>query len=258
MPALSVSLLIMKQVIDNFSSNSSDYATFRPGSPNEVFDFLYRKVSSFDVAWDCGTGNGQVAAELADRFGQVYATDISREQLALAPAKDNIIYLQERAEQTSLPANSINLVTVAQAIHWFDFDRFYAEVNRVAAPGCIIAAWTYSTMKLTPAIDKVIDRLYLDITQPYWDKERAYVDAGYRTIPFPFEEIVTHEFQIVKQWPIERFVGYLRTWSGVKHFIAREKHDPLLLVLDDLKAAWGSDELQEVRWPVHMRAGVVK
>ena len=219
---------------------------------------MYNNVNSFNAAWDCGTGNGQVALKLAERFNTVYATDISNEQLALAPLRENIYYRQERAEKTSLPTGVMNLITIAQAVHWFDFDRYYAEVERVAAPGCIIAAWTYSTMKLTPQIDKVIDRLYMEITQPYWDKERMYVDEEYRTIPFPFQEIAVSQFSIVKNWPLEQFLGYLRTWSGVKHYIARMEEDPLLLVLDDLKAAWGKKEITEVRWPVHMRAGIVK
>ncbi|MCD6013835.1 MAG: class SAM-dependent methyltransferase [Flavipsychrobacter sp.] len=248
----------MKQVIDNFSTGSSEYATFRPESPKEIFDFVSSQLTNFNAAWDCGTGNGQVAAVLADKFKLVYGTDISQQQLSLAQKRDNIIYLNERAEQTTLPANGIDLITIAQAIHWFDFGKFYTEVNRVAVPGGIIAAWTYSTMKLTPEIDAVIDRLYEDITGPYWDKERRYVDEGYRTIPFPFKEISAPEFRIVKHWPIDQFVGYLRTWSGVKHYVAKEGQDPVSLVMDDLKKAWGSKELHEIRWPVHTRIGIVK
>jgi len=139
----------MKQTIDNFSKGAADYAIFRPESPQEVFDFLYRHVKNFDTAWDCGTGNGQVAAKLSERFKQVYATDISSEQLGHAEKRDNIIYRKERAEQTTLADNSIDLITIAQAIHWFDFDTFYKEVRRVAQPGALIAAWTYNLHKLT-------------------------------------------------------------------------------------------------------------
>jgi SAM-dependent methyltransferase len=248
----------MKQIIDNFSSGSAEYVNFRPESPVEVFDFIYSHVNTFGTAWDCGTGNGQVAAKLAERFKKVYATDISEEQLALAQKKENIVYLRERAEQTFFPDNSIDLITVAQAIHWFDFDKFYAEVRRVARPGAMIAAWTYVTMKLTPEIDEVINYFYEDITGPYWDKERKYVDAGYSTIPFPFKEIPAPEFRIIKHWDLQQFIGYLRTWSGVKHYINKENKDPLSLVLPDLKKAWGNSELQQVYWPVYMRAGYVE
>src|SRR5476651_160086 len=125
----------MKQVQDNFSAGAADYATFRPASPDEIYDFLYTHVSNFGTAWDCGTGNGQVAARLAERFDHVYGTDISEQQLGLAVKKDNITYRTERAESTSLADGSIDLITVAQAIHWFDFDGFYKEVRRVARPG---------------------------------------------------------------------------------------------------------------------------
>lgn len=247
----------MKQIIDNFSSGASNYALFRPESPDSVFEFLYDHVTHFDVAWDCGTGNGQVAAQLADRFGMVYGTDISEEQLQQAKKKEHVVYRKERAEQTSFPDNSIDLVTVAQAIHWFDFDRFYTEVRRVAKPGALIAAWTYTLLRLTSEVNNVIDHLYQDITRKYWDKERRYVDDDYKTIPFPFRDIVTPEFEIVTTYTLSQLVGYLGTWSGTRHYIEQEGRDPVALVLPDLEKAWGAVETLPVRWPVHMRAGMI-
>ena len=247
----------MKQTIDNFSQDAADYAAYRPASPDGIFDFLYSHVKSFNTAWDCGTGNGQVAVKLAARFKTVYATDISEEQLGHAPQKDNIIYKKERAEQTSLEANSVDLITVAQAIHWFDFNTFYKEVGRVARPGAIVAAWTYSFLQLTPSIDRVLNHLYKDITRPYWDKEREYVDAKYATIPFPFKEIAAPEFGIIKDWTLAQLVGYLRTWSGVQHYIQQEQRDPVALVMKDLQKAWGDADTVSGMWPVHVRAGRV-
>ena len=247
----------MKETIGNFSTGGQDYALYRPESPKEVFDFLYANAKKFDTAWDCGTGNGQVAAKLAERFKTVYATDISEDQLKHAQQRANIIYRRERAEQTSFPDHSFDLITVAQAIHWFDFDAFYKEVRRVAKPGALFAAWTYSLLKLTPAVDKVINHFYLNITHPYWDKQRDYVDAKYQTIPFPFDEIKAPEIQIVKSYTLEQLIGYLRTWSGVRHYIEKEKSDPTRLIVHDVKEAWGTAEKLEVRWPVHVRAGFV-
>ncbi|MBC7553954.1 MAG: class I SAM-dependent methyltransferase [Taibaiella sp.] len=248
----------MKQVQDNFSGVAAEYAAFRPQSPEAIYDFLFSHVKNFGTAWDCGTGNGQVACRLAERFGKVYGTDISEEQLRLAPAKDNIAYLRERAEATRLPENSIDLITIAQAIHWFDFDAFYKEVRRVGRPGGLIAAWTYNLLKLTPELNAVIDHFYYNITHAYWDKERDLVDAGYSTIPFPFAEIQAPEINIVQHWTIHQLMGYLRTWSGVRHYMQQEKNDPVLLIAHDLENAWGSTELLEVRWPVFVRAGFIK
>lgn len=247
----------MKEVMDNFSKGAADYVNFRPLSPDGIFDFLYAHTHSFELAWDCGTGNGQVATRLAERFNTVYGTDISKEQLALAVQKDNIVYRVERAEQTSFPDRSIDLVTVAQAIHWFDLDNFYKEVKRVAKPGALIAAWTYTTPGVTPAVDKVISHLYFDITGPYWDPQRLLVDAGYTTIPFPFEELNVPELFIKQQWNIEQLLGYLRTWSGVQHCMKKEQHDPVALIETDLQAAWGPEPLLEVHWPVRARVGRV-
>ncbi len=247
----------MKEVMDNFSKGAAEYVAFRPLSPEGIFDFLYAHTYSFGQAWDCGTGNGQVAARLAERFSKVYGTDISKEQLALAVQKDNITYRVERAEQTSLSDRSIDLVTVAQAIHWFDLNNFYKEVKRVAKPGALIAAWTYTTPGVTPAIDKVIAHLYEDITGPYWDPQRRLVDAGYATIPFPFDELVVPELNIKQQWNISQLLGYLRTWSGVQHYMKKEQHDPVSLIEADLQKASGNEELLDVYWPVRARVGRV-
>ena len=248
----------MKEVQDNFSAGAAGYAAFRPASPDEVFDFLYAHVRHFGTAWDCGTGNGQVAGRLADRFEQVIATDISSDQLKLAIQKDNISYRQERAEVTGIESASIDLITVAQAIHWFDFEHFYAEVRRVARPGALCAAWTYNLLKLTPEVNSVIDDFYHGTTRKYWDKERDLVDAGYSTIPFPFREIVAPPITITRQWNVEQLVGYIRTWSGVQHFIKKEQQDPTVQLAHQLRQVWGETELLEVRWPVFVRAGIVE
>jgi len=248
----------MKQTIDNFSTGSANYASFRPESPDSVFEFLYKNLNGFGTAWDCGTGNGQVAARLADRFDKVIATDISEEQLKLAQRKDNIEYRKERAEQTLIADASVDLITIAQAIHWFDFDSFYREVRRVARPGAIIAAWTYTLLHVDEAVDKVIGRLYWDISRPYWDKERDYVDAEYATIPFPFDELQSPVFSIEKQWDVEQLIGYLGTMSGLKHYANQTGTDPVALIKDDLVRAWGPERLKTITWPVCMRAGFVK
>jgi ubiquinone/menaquinone biosynthesis C-methylase UbiE len=249
--------MAMKDVIDNFSTGGADYALYRPESPREVFDFIFSHVKNFDTAWDCGTGNGQVAAVLADRFKTVYGTDISEDQLKYAIQKDNITYRKERVEQTSFADKSIDLITVGQAIHWFDFDPFYEEVSRVAATGAFFAAWTYSLLQLTPAVNEVINHFYYDITHHYWDKQRYYVDDGYKTIPFPFKEIQAPEIWITKHYTQQQLIGYLRTWSGVKNYIKKVQQDPTDLILKDLARAWGNKEQLEVLWPVHVRAGYV-
>ncbi len=247
----------MKQLIDNFSTGSDEYAAYRPQSPEAVYDFLFRHVRNYNTAWDCGTGNGQVAVKLSDRFTKVYGTDISEQQLALATSKDNIVYLRERAEQTSLADNSIDLITIAQAIHWFDFDSFYKEAMRVATQDALIAAWTYNVLRVTPAVDKVIDHLYMDITRAYWDPERRYVDEQYATIPFPFKEVFAPPITITLYRDVHWLLGYLGTWSGAKNYKKATGNDPIAMVRHDILTAWGESEVQEINFPVHVRAGFV-
>ncbi|WP_424493517.1 class I SAM-dependent methyltransferase [Salinimicrobium sp. GXAS 041] len=238
---------------DNFSTRSNDYAKFRPGYPQEMFHFLSRQLSAKERAWDCGTGNGQVAGKLADFFREVYGTDISVNQLMNAQNKPNIHYSKQKAEKTNFPDAFFDLVTVAQAVHWFDFNEFYSEVQRTLKPGGIIAIMGYGLFSANEATNKVIDHFYREIVGPFWDEERKYLDEEYKTIPFPFEEVETPEFRNEINWSLERLVGYLKTWSAVKHY-EKEKHEnPVDLVYDELKEAFG--EHGKISFPVLFRMG---
>ncbi len=249
----------MKEIKDIFSKQADTYATFRPESPDELYDFLLKDIGEFESAWDVGTGNGQVAGKLAEYFKTVYATDISQKQLDNAVQKPNIIYRLERAEQTSLPDNSVDLITVAQAIHWFDFEAFYKEVNRVAKPGALIAAWTYTLLQIDEGpTDELINNIYTNILGPYWDKERKIVDEQYQTIPFPFEELACPVFYNKVSWSIEQLIGYLNTWSSAGHFKAKEGYSPITLIEAELRQLWKEGEIKEVIFPIFMRPGKVK
>lgn len=238
---------------DNFSRNSDKYALFRPGYPNELFAFLKDLVAEKHRAWDCGTGNGQVASRLADFMEEVYATDISGEQLRQAVPRQNIRYSKQPAEKTSFPSEFFDLVTVAQAIHWFDFDLFYHEVKRVLKPSGIIAVMGYGLFRTNPETEAVIDHLYRDILGPYWDPERKYLEDNYEGIPFPFEEIKTPEFSFSENWTYEHLIGYLNTWSATKHYEAATGNNAVDLVKEDLKSTFGKEN--KVIFPTLFRLG---
>ncbi len=248
----------MKPAKDIFSTLADLYAKFRPVYPQAVYDFLYDRVPATGAAWDCGTGNGQVATQLATVFEHVTATDISHRQLDAAPKKDNITYLECRAEQTPFQDNSFDLITVAQAIHWFDFDAFYREATRVSRNGALMAVWGYNVCRIDPATDLIIDHFYEKITGPYWDKERQYVTDLYQTIPFLPEEIQTPAFEIVTRWTLSSLEGYLSSWSAVDHYRNAKGEDPLELIAPALRDAWQAGAEKEVRFPVFMRAGIIR
>ena len=250
---------------DNFSGHASDYARYRPTYPEALFTFIYEQLSHFGAAWDCGTGNGQVAARLAERFDHVYATDLSANQLAQAPDRPNVTYRVQRAEDASFEAQTLDLVTVAQAIHWFDFEAFYATVNRVLKPDGLLAVWGYTLLTVNEAVDAIVRHLHSGTLDTYWDPERTYVDARYQTIPFPFEEcrpaecrpaeIATPEFTQSISWTFTDLIGYLNTWSAVRHYQQREGQNPVSRIEADLQRAWGKAEQQTVRVPVFLRLG---
>ncbi len=232
---------------DNFSSHAKAYAQFRPHYPVELFTHLYTLVNNKNTAWDCGTGNGQVAVVLADHFGEVFATDISQQQLNEAVQKNNIHYSVQPAEKTVFADHQFDLITVAQAIHWFRFDLFYAEVKRTLNPGGLFVVIGYGLVQTEKSLQKIIDHFYTKIIGPYWD--------GYQTIPFPFEEIGMPGFQMSYQWSFEQLIGYLGTWSAVKHYTKENHADPVLLIKDTLQSAWGNQPLHSFTFPVLLRAG---
>ncbi|RYD57811.1 MAG: SAM-dependent methyltransferase [Sphingobacteriales bacterium] len=248
----------MKEVKDIFSKQSEGYASYRPVAPDALLEFVYSKVAHFGTAWDCGTGNGQIAARLSERFEQVYATDISEQQLEKAAKRENIIYKKERSEHTGFDDDTFDLITAAQAIHWFDFDAYYAEVRRVGKNGAVIAVWTYYTPRISEGVDKIVDNFYFNTIGNYWDKERRYIDERYQTIPFPFEEFEVPEFHIHAQWTAEQILGYLSTWSSVQHYMAKHDENPVLQIKDAIENEWENDTLKDVIFPMYMRIGTIE
>jgi len=239
---------------DNFSNQAKLYAKYRPVYPQVLFDFVLRHVANKDTAWDCATGSGQTAKELAKQFEKVFATDISQLQLDNAEQGSNIFYSVQPAEQTNFEDNSFDLVTVSQALHWFDFEKFYTEVNRVAKPGGRIAVWMYSLLKISPAIDQLINNHHFGTLEKYWDKERKYVDDNYASVPFPFEEIECPAFEILFDWTIEELEGYLDTWSALQKFIASNKYNPVDGLIKEIKPLWKGDKMKIV-FPLHLKMG---
>ena len=241
---------------DHFSAHAAAYADFRPRYPAELFEYLASAAPGRRVAWDCGTGNGQAALGLAPHFERVIATDASGEQLRNAFAHPRISYHVAPAESSGIESHSVDLITVAQALHWMDLDRFFAEARRVLRPNGVLAAWCYDVVRITPEIDAVVDTFYQERVGIYWPPERELVEDHYRSICFPFEELNPPAFSIELPWTLSRLLGFLRTWSATRRFIEREGFDPVDAVAESLECLWPDpDESKTVRWPLYMRVG---
>lgn len=206
--------------------------------------------------WDCGTGSGQAARDLARYFEKVIATDASTAQLRSAVPVPNVEYRVATAESSGLQDASVDLTTVAQALHWFDLEAFYAEVRRVTVRGGIIAAWSYGACSVSASIDRIVSTFQEKTVGPYWDPGRRWVDEGYRTIPFPFAEIEAPSFQLRKEWTLSQFGGYLSSWSSVAKFVVERGQDPVAPVLEQLEKHWGPpDRARTITWPLAVRVG---
>ena len=241
-----------------FASEAAQYAHLRPTYPDGLFTFLSTTVASRDVAWDCATGNGQAARHLAKYFGRVIAIDESAEMMAQAPRDTRIEYRVAEAEDSGIETHSIDLVTVASAIHWFDLRRFYAEVRRVVRPGGVIAAWTYYTPVFGNDVDAIIKRLAHNVLADYWDERLHYVVDEFHDLPFSFEPIDAPPFRTVMKWNMGDLLGYFETWSSsVKYREATGAH-PTDLIKGDLARVWEDPEQKrDLHFPLYRRIGRV-
>jgi ubiquinone/menaquinone biosynthesis C-methylase UbiE len=239
---------------DHFSARAVGYAAYRPSYPAGLFGWLAEASPREDVAWDCATGSGQAALGLAPYFRRIVATDASPAQLEHAKAASNIEYRMATAESSGLGDQSVDLVTVAQALHWFDRHRFFNEARRVLRPGGVLACWMYNRMRVSTDFDRLVGYLYTDIVGPFWPGDRVLVDQDYRTIELPFPELAPPRFEMTEQWSFQHVVGYLRTWSAVTRYLQAKGHDPVALVEPELLAAWGNpDQTRSVCWPLVVR-----
>ena len=241
---------------DHFSKQAADYAKFRPRYPPELFEYLGSVAPSRALAWDCGTGNGQAAVGLASVFDRVIATDASEKQIANAQSHKIVEYRVAPAENSGIGSETIDLIMVSQALHWFDLDRFYAEARRVLKPDGILAASAYNLLRVEPVIDEVVNRYYYEVVGPFWPAERKLVEQ-FADLPFPFYNVDAPKFEMTAQWNLDHLLGYLQTWSSTQRFIAAKGTDPLEQIIDELRTAWGdSQQTRNVTWPLVLRIGI--
>lgn len=240
---------------DHFSGHARAYASARPTYPAELFGWLAEQTPRRGLAWDCATGNGQAARALAAHFTQVVATDASAEQIANAFSDPRIEYRVAPAEAPELDARSVNLVTVAQAVHWFDRPRFYVAARAALATEGLIAIWSYGLFALDPEMDRVIGDFYEGEIGPWWPSERRLIDQGYATLDFPFAEIAAPAFHMQQRWTLDQVLAYLGTWSAVQRYRRAKGHDPLAAITPELEGLWGRQARREVVWPLYLRVG---
>ncbi len=239
---------------DHFSTKTDDYARFRPGYPDELFAYFASLTREHLKAWDCATGSGQAAAGLADHYQTVVATDASQVQLDNAYQAKGVTYQQATAEESGLPAQSCDLITVAQALHWFDLTGFTCEVKRVLKPGGVLAVWSYNLISISAEIDKVIADFYHNVIGPFWPAERKMVENGYADVSMPMKSLELPPFNLTEQWSLSQVLGYIRTWSAIKGYQKEHNIDPVVELESQLVALWPiSDEKRSVCWPLTVK-----
>ena len=245
----------MSDFKDHFSTQSDSYSRYRPEYPEELYSYLASLCNENDLVWDCATGNGQAARGLSRKFKKIYATDASAQQIDSANGPNNIIFQTGDAANSGLNEVSVDLITVAQALHWFDLDTFYAEVNRVLKPNGLLAVWCYGLMDIDKNIDPLFMEFYENVVGEYWPKERIHIENGYKNLDFPFKKIDCPNFSIETKWSLEEFLGYLRTWSATARYMQNNNHDPVSVWCTKFAKAWGNDDFKTISWPLMLIAG---
>ena len=245
----------MSSFKDYFSVQSTHYRDFRPTYPESMFHFLAEMSPGHSLAWDCATGNGQAARSLVPFFKRIIATDASAQQIQNALPDEKIDYRVSPAEQIGIDDHSVDLITVAQAFHWFNAEKFFLETERVLKPGGVLAIWSYRLHTITPEIDRIVLKYYDEILGSYWPPERKMVDQDYAEIQFPFKSVPIPEgFSMEAQWDFSHLLGYLRTWSAAKLFVQKNQTEALGLILEELAEAWGdtNQKKRTVIWPLNL------
>ncbi len=246
----------MAQMKNDFFSKQSDfYAKYRPTYPQHLFDFVANMVQDKHLVWDVATGNGQAALALSSFFEQVYATDLSENQLKHAAQKTNITYKQEVAEHCSLANECVDLITVATAVHWFDKAKFFDEVKRVLKPNGVLFVWSYGGCRVNEAVDKVIDHFNFEFLFDYWHDgaKENWIDK-YQSLQMPYPLIDTPEFIATANYSMEEIMNYMFSWSGVQEYINRNQQNPLAFIEEQLLDAWGNPlEKKEIKWHLHTK-----
>ena len=239
---------------DHFSTQADAYARFRPHYPPTLFEWLASVSPGRALVWDCGTGSGQAAVALTAHFEQVVASDPSPEQIAHATRHARVHYVVGPAEEPpDMPA--ADLVSCAQALHWFDHARFYPALARVLRPGGVFAAWGYGHMQIAPAVDEVVFDYYANIVGPHWPPDRRHIESHYQTVPFPLTEIAAPAFAMTADWSLDTVFGYLDTWSATRRYRATHGAQPLDRIRARLAQAWGRAVTCTVTWPLFVRVG---
>jgi SAM-dependent methyltransferase len=243
---------------DHFSTQSRQYSLYRPRYPSEMIDWIASLAPSKQSAWDCACGSGQATVELAKVFDSVIATDMSAAQIAQSPPLANVLWRVAPAEDSQIETASIDLVTVAQALHWFDLDRFWGEVRRVLRPGGVVAVWSYGVAKVGHGrMAEICDHFYRVTLDHYWPPERKIVEAGYGILHFPFEEIEAPIFNLQCVWSLDELIGYFSSWSACERYRIAIGVDPTVALRESLAEVWDGSPI-EVTWPISMRVGTSK
>ena len=242
---------------DHFSTVSEEYAAYRPSYPDALFTWLASVAPACRVAWDCATGSGQAATGLAAYFERVVATDASNAQIQRARRHSLVEYRVALADSSGLEDNSVDLVTVAQALHWFDMERFFKEVRRVLVENGILAVWAYGPLVVEgDEIDSLVQSFYSEVVGPFWPAERAIVDSGYRDVLLPFKSVDVPVFNMRISWNLNELLGYIRTWSATARFIEANGTDPVPQLGKQLSGYWGrADYSRIITWPLVVMAG---
>jgi SAM-dependent methyltransferase len=235
---------------DHFSTIAKRYAAYRPTYPPALAAALAER-APHGTAWDVGCGNGQLSVDLAEHFDRVIATDPAKAQIEAAMAHPRVDYRVSSAEDSGLDAQSVELVVAAQAAHWFQWDRWIAEVERVAKPGALVALVSYGIDVVEgDDANAIAERYYHDDAGPFWPKGREHVENGYRDLVMPWPAVEAPPLEMTARWTRDELLGYVSTWSATVKLVQTNGDAAVVKLAADLARVWPDGEIRTIRWPL--------
>lgn len=229
-----------------FSDKSELYQAARPNYPDSIYAFLAQQCQATELVWDSACGNGQAAIGLAGYFDQVFASDVSQQQIQSAVQHANINYQVGPSEKSILNDQSADLVCVAQALHWFDFEKFWPEVDRVLKPNGVFATWGYNFPIWGDVLEPLIQTQILDIIAPYWAQHNKLLWNHYRDIDLPFTKLEAPKFSMTANWNLYQLFDLIHTFSATRRCMDEQGDEFFKNAFSDAHHLW-TEELGDPR-----------
>ncbi|KAL4426897.1 hypothetical protein ABPG74_008821 [Tetrahymena malaccensis] len=232
-------------------NQGQNYDKYRPKYPSKFFDLILKDLNSKESYLDVGCGTGQMLFKLNSHFKIAVGTDLSEKQVSVATEKisNNQNYMNVKVIQSdannlisSLQKNSLplnyDLVTVGQALHWFEVEKFLQLtqskiLNQNQNSRLAVAAYYWDGFDIDinneQLSGKQIHEQYYNSIKNYYDFDRDNLYSNYKHYPFNkyFEQTSEDSFIEKDIFQLDDLVRYMKTSSAYNTLVEQNSKNPI-------------------------------